>query len=370
MSARQHLRLAAAALLALAGSSALACAMCLSAFQVRMSAQELAYAQRIVLVRPEGDALRVVEVVKGDVAANTLIAEHAARVDAKALASTKPLLLIREDRWVQWVNMGAIGAEHAPWLRQLAAFPSRSEASEAQQAALAALLLPALESPDAMVAEIAYGELASGHYDALRANRATIPVTELRRWLADPALAQRQDLYLLLLGLAGDARDADAIERRLDAMRANHDATHLASLLAADLELRGPARLAWVAQRYLRDPQRSLDEQRAAVLALAELGGDDATLPRTQVVALYRTLIAQRQAAAGLAARDLADWGVWDLAPAYRALLKSGVALSPPARLAIEEYLQRSAQSQAVELTLPTPTKEGTAGALLAQRKP
>ncbi|MGJ7508658.1 hypothetical protein [Variovorax sp. GT1P44] len=331
---------------ALAGS-ALACAMCLSAFKVTMSAQELAYAQRIVLVRPEGSAYRVVDVVKGGVAVNALIDEHVARVDAAAAASPKPLLLIREDRWVQWVNMGPIGAEQAQWLRQLAAGGPARLLTRPQQQARVAFLLPSLESPDAMVAEIAYGEIAGTDYGAMRAVKAGIDVRAVRRWLADPKLEDRRDLYYLLLGLSGDAGDADVLERRIDALWKARDATNLASLLAADLELRGPSRVDWIERRYLLDRQRSLEEQRAAVLALGEMGTDDSAVPRARVVDTYRRLIARRSPTAGLAAGDLAQWQMWDFAPEYVALLKADAPMSPHAQLTILGYLRRNPRPEA-----------------------
>ena len=60
-------------------------------------------------------------------------------------------------------------------------------------------LLPSLQSPEPMVAELAYGEIAAAPYGAMRANKAAIDLEAVRRWVADPALASRHDLYLLLL---------------------------------------------------------------------------------------------------------------------------------------------------------------------------
>ena len=76
-----------------------------------------------------------------------------------------------------------------------------------------ALMLPYLEHREPLVAKIAYGELAAAPYAALLAAKPRLPAPAIRRWLADPALAARRPLYLLLLGIAGDARDATALEQ-------------------------------------------------------------------------------------------------------------------------------------------------------------
>lgn len=342
MSVRRGLRRCGVALLlAGVGAGALACALCLNAFKVTLRAQDLAHAQRVVLAVPQGDGWRVVERIKGDdLAAGAILGEPVARLTPDQ-GQGKPLLLIREDRWLQWVNMGAVGAAHAGWLRELAVPIPAGPAGDAQRVARVGFLLPSLQSAEPMVAELAYGEIAAAPYGALRANKAAIDVEAVRRWVADPALDARHDLYVLLLGVAGGPADAAALERRLDAQYQAKDTTHLGALLAADLELRGPARLGWLEKRYLLDASRSLDEQRAALLGLSVQGDEDAAIPRAQVIAMYRRLLAQRVPAAGLAAAELAEWGVWDVAPAYRAWLKSGAPLPAPVRTAIQNYLEQ-----------------------------
>jgi len=347
-----------ALLLSTVGAGALACALCLNAFKVTLRAQDLVHAQRVVLAVPQGNGWRVVERIKGDgLAVGAIISEPVARLTPDQ-AQGRPLLLIREDRWLQWVNMGAIGAAHAGWLRELSTPIPVGPAGDARRVARVGFLLPSLESPEPLVAELAYGEIAAAPYGAMRANKAAIDLDAVRRWVADPALASRHDLYLLLLGIAGGPADAAALERRLAAQYQAKDATHLGALLAADLELRGPSRLGWLEQRYLRDAGRSLQEQQAAVLGLGVQGSEDAAIPRAQVIALYRRLLAQRAPAAGLAAADLAQWGVWDVAPAYRAWLRSGAPLPAPVRTSIQDYLGR------------VPVPSGSVAGLDAQARP
>ena len=64
---------------------------------------------------------------------------------------------------------------------------------------------------------IAYAECASAPYAALRMAKSRTDAKTLRRWLDDPKLSSRKPLYVLLLGIAGDASDARTIEAQLDA---------------------------------------------------------------------------------------------------------------------------------------------------------
>ena len=143
-----------------------------------------------------------------------------------------------------------------------------------------ALVLPYLESREPLAAEIAYGELAAAPYPALRTLKSRLDAPAIRRWVADPERLARQPLYLLLLGIAGDAQDAAGLEQRLDAAWTSGDATNVGPMIAADLELRGPARMAWVDERYMRDQRRSTRELEAALLALSVHGNANAAIPR------------------------------------------------------------------------------------------
>ena len=241
-----------------------------------------------------------------------------------------------------WVNFGTIGAEHAGWLRQLAAGKRWTEMNADEWGARVALMLPYLESPEPLIAEIAYAEFASAPYAALLAMKARLDAAAIRRWLADPGLVARQSLYLLLLGIAGDARDAPGLERRLETAWKSGDATNLGSLLAADLELRGAARVAWIDERYLRDRKRSMPEIEAALLALSVQGNASNAIPRERVIRSYRMFIKEHKEIAGFVAQDLAAWQYWDAVPEYVALMKSDLRQQYASRLAIVAYLKQS----------------------------
>jgi hypothetical protein len=210
-----------------------------------------------------------------------------------------------------------------------------------------ALILPYLADPDPLAARIAWGELARAPYAALDAARSQIDANTVEGWLDDPKLAPRQAASALLLGFVGGPGDADRLELRIDAALRSHDAANLAAMIGADLELRGPSRVDWVEAAYFADRNRTLPEIEAALLALNVHGDADRTVPRERVIRAFRAFIRQRPAMAGFVAPQLADWGYWDAAADYQALLKSNGIKDPASEFAVTVYLQRAAAAKA-----------------------
>jgi hypothetical protein len=353
-----------AAALACASAAAAACPLCLGAFE-QSKAQQLVNMPQAVLAVPTPDAgrFRVVEVIKGERPSSGTVEGGYPRSgpasDAAAPKRGKPLLLVRDGSWPTWTIAGAIGAGHSGWLRGLAAGKRPEEMNAEDWRARVALALPHLESREPLAAEIAYGELAAAPYAAMRTAKPRLDAAAVRRWLADPELVGRQPTYLLLLGFSGNAQDAAALEERLEAALKSGDATNLGSMLAADLELRGAARMAWVEDRYLRDRGRSPAEIKAALLALSVHGNANDVIPRERVIQSYRVFMKEHKEIAGYVAQDLATWRYWDAVPEYVALMKSDVPQQYPSRVAILAYLRQSPSVEAREVGLQTPALPG-----------
>jgi hypothetical protein len=337
--------LLAAALLCVSAAAA-ACPLCLGAGQPTR-AQQLAAAPQAVLAVPTADAsrFRVIEVIRGERPSTGTIEGGYPRVGPTAdagMPKSGPLLLVREDPFPAWVILGAIGREQSGWLRKLAVGKRADEISAEEWRARAALVVPYLENPQPLVAELAYGDLAAAPYAAMRTAKPRLDARAVRAWLAEPELAGRHRLYLLLLGIAGNAQDATALEQRLEAASRARDATNLGPMVAADLELRGPSRMAWVDATYLRDTGRSTREIEAALLALSVHGNADGAIPRARVIESYRLFMRAHKPLAGLVAQDLAAWQYWDAVPEYVALINSDVRQHYASRVAILAYLKRS----------------------------
>jgi hypothetical protein len=166
-------------------------------------------------------------------------------------------------------------------------------------------------------------------------------------WLSDPKLTARHAVYTLLLGFVGGAAEAARLEQRVEASWNGHDATDLAAMIGANLELRGPSRVAWIEAMYFADRSRTMPEIDAALLALNVHGNTDRAVPRARVIEAYRVFIRQRPQMAGFVASRLADWSYWDAAPEYATLLRSQVIKDQGSELAVASYLQQAAAAGA-----------------------
>jgi hypothetical protein len=210
-----------------------------------------------------------------------------------------------------------------------------------------ALVLPYLESSDTLVAQIAWGELARAPYATMEVARSRIDATTVEGWLNDLKVASRQAAYTLLLGFVGGPADAARLEQRMQVAWNTHDATNLAALICADLELRGPSRVDWVETTYFADRTRTMPEIEAALLALNVHGEANSTVPRPRVIEAYRTFIRKRPPMAGFVAQQLADWDYWGAATEYATLLASDAVKDPASHFAVVNYLHRAAAAKA-----------------------
>jgi hypothetical protein len=263
------------ALLFFVSSSAMACQLCANSLQLTISAQELIYAEHSVLAMPvpERNEFQVVALIKGDAPPGNTI--NIGDVFRPAPKSDKPLLLIRDKSWRQWVNFGSVSVEQAKWLRHLSMTKRNFEMNDAEWREHVAYFLPYLENPEPMVAEIAYNELARAPYRALRSLKPRLDAVVVRAWLKDPKLAARQPTYLLLLGIAGTAQDGRWLAERIEIARTTHATANLPALVGAYIELRGPAGVEQVQKLYLADSSRTKPEIEAALVALKVHGESD-----------------------------------------------------------------------------------------------
>jgi len=342
-----------AAALLLQGLGASACPLCLGAGQPS-KAEQLVASPQAVLAVPTTDTgrFRVIQVIKGERPTGGIVEggyPRSSLASGGAISTgARPLLLVRDDPFPTWVILGAIDDAHADWLRSLATGKPAADRNPEEWRARVALVVPHLDDPEPLAAELAYAELRSAPYAALRTAKAHLDPAALRRCLADPELAARHPLSLLLLGISGNAQDTAALEQRLEAAWQSSDAANLSAILAADLELSGPARVAWVESNYLADRNRSTPEIQAALLALSVHGNADGAIPRERVIQAYRVFIKTHPEIAGDVAPDFAAWRYWDAVPDYLALMKSKVRQQYPSRLAMLAYLQQSPNAGAI----------------------
>jgi hypothetical protein len=363
-----------------------ACAICFSG-TVITPGQKLDSADQAVLAVPTADrgGFRVIDVVKGNVAADEIIPESAVSSGVAGLVlpldggtavaelSTtevgRPVLLLRNRTAETWTGVGTIGAEYAEWLRQLAAtkhgddnrpaklWPSKvmgwSSLTEAEWRERVAVVIPYLEAAEPLAAEIAYGELTRAPYRAMRTVRPQLKAAKIRIWINDSKQSSRLSVHTLLLGIAGDRNDAAELQKQIDQALLARDTANLSAMLAADLELRGPSRLDWLHATFFADRQRTLPEIDAALLALSVQGEADATVPREKVVEAYRSFIKARKPMAGFVAMELANWEAWDATADYVDIIRSKAVTDPAGQFAILSYLKSSPLTAGQAALLP-----------------
>jgi hypothetical protein len=334
--------------LVFASATVRACPLCLGGMVFTLG-QQLDAADQAVLAVPVagGRQWHIIEVVKGAIIAGQVAAEPAAWADGAATRVSRPVLLLNHAQWPSWSALGTIGTEYAGWLRRFAATGPMAHRPDVDWRSRVALVSPYLEDPEPLAADIAYGEIARAPYGTLRSLKGRVEPATIVRWLDDPRLAARRPAYMLLLGIAGGPEDAERLEQRLDTGWKSRDATNLGAMLAADLELRGPSRVAWIEAMYLTDRRRTMPEIAAALQALSEHGQESGAVPRARVIQAYLVLIKERKPMAGLVAEQLAEWEYWDAVAEYAELLTSNVRLDPASRAAIVAYLERCPRAEA-----------------------
>lgn len=344
--------LAAASMLALSTGVATACAICLSAIDVTPG-QRIDNADQVVLVsRTAADTPpEIAAVLKGD----GITGDFSAALDGKDVpfqGSGQALVLIRDGLGQSWSVLGSVGIDQAAWITRFAATPRPPDLSHAALPHIAwlqrlGIVLKETDNPDPFVAEMVTGELLRAPYAALRVVGARQEAQILLAQIDGDSPPDRHAPYYAMLGAAGDADVAALIEARLDTARQRGDATDVAGLLAADLDLRGKARVDWVEETYLLDRARSLAEIEAAMKALHVHGDIDGEVSRARVVSAYQRLIRERLAMAGFVAPELAEWREWDATADYVALLKSGAITDPASEFAIQTYVGQSPDAKA-----------------------
>lgn len=358
------LKLCFALALPLLSTAAAACPLCYQAARQMMTeGVQLDSTDRAVLAArdPEGGPLRIVAVVKGPDALGDAIAEPVTAAGEAMPATSEPWLLIHDPTASQWTSLGAIPLEDADWLRRIVAtrdvagdrprrtWPLTTATADALSHAgwrqRVALLTPYLENANPLAARLAWGELSRAPYATLDAARSRVDPASVEAWLDDPKLAPRRAAYLTLIGFVGGPEDGAKLDRRIETALASHDATDLAAIIASDLALAGPSHVDWIETHIFGDKKRTMPEIEAALLALNVLGDANGAVPRARVVAAYRNFIKLRPPMAGFVAPQLADWGSWDAAQDYEAIVKSRAAIDPASDFAVRNYLKRAAQA-------------------------
>lgn len=332
---------------------AVACAICAPADGQNTVLYQLHVADAAALaVWEAGRGWRVVEMVKGQAPAKPIDAAGGPNAVQSMLPVNPAATAVQPGGgatlWLynaagqSWRALGPLSAARAAWARQMAALRPASLEPPTDWSARLTFFADDLEDPEPLVARAAYEEVAVAPYGVMRDLRRHWPLDRLRQWTTRPALAERLPLYLLLLGVAGDERDAARIQASLPAAADAAGVPSLSAAHAALIELRGVAAVEAIERRVLADPSRTSFEVQAAVMALGVHAADGRRLSRSRVIRAYEVLLQRNPGHAGFAASDLASWGEWRFGTRFAQILKSGSALAFASRYPMVFFLLRS----------------------------
>jgi hypothetical protein len=240
--------------------------------------------------------------------------------------------------------MALMPAGRAAWVQRLIAMRRAPDAkpADADWDARFAFFAPDLENAVAAVAQVAYEELAVAPYGAMRKATKTFGGLPLSHWLEQPRLQDRHPLYALMAGFAAKPGQAAAFEQRLLDRSSRESLATSSALLAAVLELRGEAGLAWMREHYLQESGRTDTEVQAALLALRVHASDGGKIGKEAAVTAIRAFVQANPQRAGFAASDLGDWGRWEFGADFEHLLDTDQSQVFASRYAMVLYLLRS----------------------------
>lgn len=215
-----------------------------------------------------------------------------------------------------------------------------------------------LEDSNKLIANDAFTELSAIPIAELVAHAGDLPPDYLRYAIADPDLClNRLSLFGLMLGLCGDADDANLMLKKISEP-ANDFRLGMDGVMAGYLLLTGEPGLVTIEKLKLHNPKESFTEVYAALMAVRNLwkyGGE--TIPRVRLQQALRPLI-DRPELADLVIADLMRWKDWSVQSHLMELYGAEGFNIPAIKRAIVRYMIASTKDR--------PAGEATAAPLHA----
>ncbi|MCH5375241.1 MAG: hypothetical protein JJ992_14820, partial [Planctomycetes bacterium] len=203
-----------------------------------------------------------------------------------------------------------------------------------------------LEDEDEMLAGDAYDEFARAPYAEVHELKGRIDHDQVVTWIKDPNVpASRRRLYLVMLSVCGDQKDAAMIEQMLRSedrqVRAGLDA-----MIGCYLTLTGPKGLPLVEELFLTNKQAEYADTYAAIMALRFHGTETDVIPRERILEGLRCIL-DRPQLADLVIPDLARWQDWSQTKRLVQLFKDADEKSSWVRVPVINYLRACPKPEA-----------------------
>lgn len=302
----------------------------------------------VVLARPtrlDDPQFRITAALKsGGGAERGMVVAAVISPDAEAPESIENLLtsflLTRREGTREWVIQSPAGLHLTPFFRRVVALSPDYALSEDLYEERLRFFLPLLAHPDTRITNSAVAAIGRAPYLTVRGLAPDLERTRVRTWIDDPKHAGWRSLQYTLLGICGEEADVVFLRDRLEGMWARNEATDLASMLVASIELEGEAAAARIVDAYVKDRERTFAEIKAALLALAMQGDERDPLPREPVIAAFDWLVANRTPLAYLVVPDYVRWEHWEVMPGLVELARSRGHQFPYIRQRVIRFLE------------------------------
>ena len=249
------------------------------------------------------------------------------------------LLAVRTIDPVKWRILGPFDPELRPLVQRcLPLSPLKAGLDEVWHARLD-LFEKDLGHEDYRIGNSAWAVWATAPYRIL-ASRKSAPSTEdLLKLIAARQRPNEKALWWSLLGLYPSEENRAFVRAGLENALKQNSTENLAAMFSAHLAHDGEKAAKFISERFLLDPSRSLEEIRAALLALG-LHGTEIPDLRPEIQPILVTFAKERPRMSGMVAKDLMTWEDWSLEEHYRKLIASKVRMTPEDMKAIGGYLE------------------------------
>jgi hypothetical protein len=198
-----------------------------------------------------------------------------------------------------------------------------------------------LEYPDPLLADDAYAEFAGADYEDLLLIKEAFSREKLRKWIEEPkTLASRLGLYGLMLGLCGNAEDAELLESKI---QDEADVTRLGidGIIGGYLLLTGEQGMQVLEESKIKNPKAPVADVHSAMSAFRFLWQyGHGVIPKDRLRSAVRLLV-DRPEVADLAIADLSRWKDWTLQDRLMEIYKTGDPNNPLGEISVRQAVIR-----------------------------
>ena len=246
---------------------------------------------------------QIVEVLKGEELVGKKKNFETLYFGAEPIGKEFLVTAINEKSKLAWATPIAVTPAVAPYIKAALTLPKEG-------ADRLVYFQDFLEGNDEMLARDAYDEFGKAPYKDVLTLKDRMKHDQLIEWIKDPKIsASHRRLYLTMLGVCGNSKDAEMLEEMLkDDSPAGKPG--LDALAAAYLTLKGPDGVALIEDRFLKNKDAEYTETYAAIMAIRFHGQEEQIVPKKRLVEALRHML-DRPQLADLVIPDLARWQDW-----------------------------------------------------------